>query len=504
MRTDNTFSSDEVQLVTFTLGDESFGLNIMHVQEVIRMPSITRVPQAPAYVDGMTNLRGHILPVVDTRTKFGMEKAEQNTSSRVIVVDTGGRAIGLNVDAVSEVLRVASKNIEGAPASLSDSVDRTSITGVVKLDGGKRLVMVLDAASLFGQEAIRKDRRQSKADRQKTEALLDEVQIVSFKVGREEFGLEIDKVKEIIRFPEIVKVPNVPDYIKGIISLRDTLMPIVDMRTKLGTGSDEVTTTTRVVVVDVAGAFVGLTVDQVYEVIRIPRSIIYPPPAAVLSETGEKITGIARVDDGQRIIMLMDPQNVISENDLDEISSGEGFSQSESESELSAEMDEKQLVIFKLAGEQYGIDIAQVQEITKMAQITAVPRSPKFVQGVVNLRGDVIPVIDMRKRFEVETREYTDRTRIIVSEINNKKIGLIVDEVMEVLRVSARKFEEVPGIVNDEHGQGYMDGIVNTDNRMIMALNLENVLESREWTQLNKMLESNEKKPPSKLKKQNK
>jgi|GEM_PF-6991809 hypothetical protein len=71
---------------------------------------------------------------------------------------------------------------------------------------------------------------------------------------------------------------------------------------------------------------------------------------------------------------------------------------------------------------------------------------------------------------------------------------------MEVLRVSARKFEKVPGIVNDEHGQGYMDGIVNTDNRMIMALNLENVLESKEWTQLNKMLESNEKKPPSKLK----
>ncbi|MEN6350912.1 MAG: chemotaxis protein CheW, partial [Syntrophomonas sp.] len=92
MSTENTFSSDEVQLVTFTVGDESFGLNIMHVQEVIRMPSVTRVPQAPAYVDGMTNLRGHILPVVDTRTKFGMEKAELNASSRVIVVDIGGRA----------------------------------------------------------------------------------------------------------------------------------------------------------------------------------------------------------------------------------------------------------------------------------------------------------------------------------------------------------------------------------------------------------------------------
>lgn len=504
MRTDNVFSSDEVQLVTFTLGDESFGLNIMHVQEVIRMPSITKVPQAPAYVDGMTNLRGHILPVVDTRTKFGMEKAEQNTSSRVIVVDIGGRAIGLNVDAVSEVLRVDSKNIEDAPASLSDSVDRTSITGVVKLDGGKRLVMVLDAASLFGQDSKRNGLRDSKHDLQKTETMLDEVQIVSFQVGREEFGLEIDKVKEIIRFPEIVKVPNVPDYIKGIISLRDALMPIVDMRTKLGTGSDEVTTTTRVVVVDVSGAFIGLTVDQVYEVMRIPRSIIYPPPAAVLCETGERITGIARVNDGRRIIMLMDPQNVINENDLNEINSGEGFSQPESKSSAAAEMDEKQLVIFKMAGEQYGIDIAQVQEITKMAQITSVPRSPGFVKGVVNLRGDVIPAIDMRKRLELEIGEYTDRTRIIVSEINNKKIGLIVDEVMEVLRVPSSKFEDVPGIVNDKHGRTFMDGIVNTDNRMIMALNLENLLEGKEWNQLDRMLDSTDNKNPPKLKRQKK
>lgn len=504
MNTENTFSSDEVQLVTFMVGQESFGLDIMNVQEVIRMPSITRVPQAPAYVDGMTNLRGHILPVVDTRTKFGMDKVEMNASSRVIVVDIGGKAIGLNVDAVSEVLRVESKNIDKAPTSLSENVDGSSIIGVVKLDGGKRLVMVLDAASMFGQETFKRDFSQSKSNSQKTEALLDEVQIVSFKVGKEEFGVEIDKVKEIIRFPDIVKVPNVPDYIKGIISLRDTLMPIVDMRTKLGTGNDEVTTSTRVVVVDVLGAFVGLTVDQVYEVIRIPKSIIYPPPQAVLSETGEKITGIARVDNGKRIIMLMDPKNIVNDNVLDELVSGEGFSQADKGIQELTELDEKQLVVFKLAEEQYGVDISQVQEITKIAQITTVPRSPQFVQGVVNLRGEVIPVIDMRKRFDMESKNYTDRTRIIVSELNNTKIGLIVDEVLEVLRIPSQKFELVPAIVNDEQGRTYMDGIANIDNRMILALNLENVLENKEWTQLNKMLESADKKATSRLKKQNK
>ncbi|HWP96949.1 MAG TPA: chemotaxis protein CheW, partial [Syntrophomonadaceae bacterium] len=127
MSIESAFSSDEVQLVTFIVGQESFGLDIMNVQEVIRMPAITSVPQAPGYVDGMTNLRGHILPVIDTRTKFGMERMELSESSRVIVVDIGGKAVGLNVDSVSEVLRVDSGNIENAPASLSENVDSSSI-----------------------------------------------------------------------------------------------------------------------------------------------------------------------------------------------------------------------------------------------------------------------------------------------------------------------------------------------------------------------------------------
>ncbi|MGI6119940.1 MAG: chemotaxis protein CheW [Desulfosporosinus sp.] len=100
----NIFSSEEVQLVTFVLGQESFGVDIMNVQEIIRIPSITVIPHAPIYVEGITNLRGNILPVIDTRSRFGMAKTERDISSRVIVVDVGGHKVGLAVDAVSEVL----------------------------------------------------------------------------------------------------------------------------------------------------------------------------------------------------------------------------------------------------------------------------------------------------------------------------------------------------------------------------------------------------------------
>ncbi|MGE5423519.1 MAG: chemotaxis protein CheW [Ignavibacteriales bacterium] len=518
---DNTFSSDEMQLVTFILGQENFGIDIMNVQEIIRTPAITVIPQAPAYVEGVTNLRGNILPVVNTRVRFGMEKNERDVANRVIVVDVRGKTVGLSVDEVSEVLRVESDCIEPAPAMVSDA-DAASITGVVKVNNGKKLVMILDAAKLCNIEhsdqadaAVRRG-RDNGANRI-DDKNIDEVQMVSFYLGREEFALEIENVREIIRFPEIVKVPNVPGYIRGVISLRDSLLPIVDMRIKLETGDDSVTDSTRVVVIDVQNVRIGLVVDKVFEVTRIPKDCIFPPPQGIGGESRERLKGIARLDGGKRIIMLIEPTDIMTTEELSTIGSLDNVSfDTEEESNGYLEgSDEEQMVVFKLAGEQYGVRIIQVQEINRLSSITKVPRAPKFVEGVVNLRGDVIPVIDLRKRFEIEHKGYNEFTRIIVSDIKNKKIGIIVDEVLEVLRISQNLLEEAPDIVQDDGQNVFIDGIANLEKRMIMMLNLENILVEKEWqklTEINKNegkadkipAEVQKKSPAAKLKKQGK
>jgi purine-binding chemotaxis protein CheW len=503
MSTEKVFSSAEMQLVTFNLGDESFGVDIMNVQEIIRTPNITKVPRSPAYVDGVTNLRGHILPVIDTRTKFTMEKINMDGSTRVIVIDVNGRTVGLNVDSVSEVLRVESKGIEPAPASIANGIDSSFITGVVKINNGQKLVMILDVANLCSiAEDLSAERQGTHASRTGVDTTgagaIEELQIVSFLLGDEEFALEIEKVKEIIRFPDIVKVPNVPNYIKGIISLRDTLMPIVDLRTKLDAGQDHITDSTRVVVADIDGTLMGLTVDRVYEVLRVPVSSIFPPPQVIVSDSGEKITGIVRLDNGKRIIMLMDLQDIISSQILDEIAKQDGGPEEELSDNgfFMEQLDEEQMVVFRLADEQFGVRINQVQEITKLSKITKVPRAPRYVEGVVNLRGDVIPVIDLRKRFELEGKEYNQFTRIIVSDLNKKKVGIIVDEVLEVLRVSRRYMEGAPDIVQDQNIQRFLEGIANLSERMIMMLNLENILQANEWQKLAGI--SGPEKPPAK------
>ena len=138
---------EESQLVTFLLKDEEFGFDIMSVQEIIRLPKMAKVPRAPGYVDGIANLRGVVLPVIDMRTRFGMDRAEETDRTRVLVVDIDGVKTGLRVDRVKQVTRVLRSQIEDPPAAIRGTTSNY-LDGVVKLDQGQRIIMALNAAQV--------------------------------------------------------------------------------------------------------------------------------------------------------------------------------------------------------------------------------------------------------------------------------------------------------------------------------------------------------------------
>ncbi len=139
----------QLQLVTFGLGEEEFAVDILAVQEINRMMALTRVPQSPPEVEGVINLRGKIIPVMDLRKRFGLEPAKRNDQSRIVVVEVHGRVLGFIVDRVSEVLRISSAIVEPAPQMVC-SVDSEFIAGVGKLED--RLLIMLDLRKLFSPE----------------------------------------------------------------------------------------------------------------------------------------------------------------------------------------------------------------------------------------------------------------------------------------------------------------------------------------------------------------
>ena len=137
---------------------------------------------------------------------------------------------------------------------------------------------------------------------------------------------------------------------------------------------------------------------------------------------------------------------------------------------------ERQLVVFDLAGEAYGVNIGTVREIIRMQAVTHVPETPDFVEGVINLRGRVIPVVDLRKRFGLATSEHTSDSRIVFVDIAGHDIGVIVDAVTEVLRVAGSAIESASALITTEDSY-YMDGIAKIGDRLLILLDLDRVLQ---------------------------
>ena len=142
-------SDEALQLVTFRLADEEFGIDIKKVQEINRMIGITKIPNAPAYVEGVVNLRGKIIPIFSLRTKLGLGRTDRDKATRIMVVEIEGRILGFIVDSVSEVLRIQDPKIE-APPSVTGTNDSAYIEGVINL--ADRILMLLDLKVLFGDQ----------------------------------------------------------------------------------------------------------------------------------------------------------------------------------------------------------------------------------------------------------------------------------------------------------------------------------------------------------------
>ncbi|MCD6490571.1 MAG: chemotaxis protein CheW, partial [Thermodesulfobacterium sp.] len=566
------------QIVTFQLGKEIFGIDTNLIKEIIRYPEITEVPKAPKYLKGLANLRGIIIPVIDTRIKLDISDIEITPHTRVLILDIGKTFLGLIVDQVKGVIDVEEDEVEPPPQVLSSGIEKEYISGVIKKNG--QLILKLNLEILCKIEITASETKRStqifKEEKEEEKKHIEEVQLVTFSIAGEEYAFPIEIVKEILRVGNITEVPETPEYILGILVVRDILLPVIDLRKLFGfsdlardvnqevdkilkehedfvkdfknsieTGSSfrgeldhnkcsfglwmkkfvtssekinqaiefmkkdhqffhELAKTTlqkvkehdkesalqlfesditpvferlkghfenlkeaifedikedqRILVLEIFNIPVGILVDKIKQVIRVPKDFIEKPPEILKTEKSDNLKGIAKLEEGKRIIMLISEESLLDKKIIEELK--EMIKQEEKlEKETTTVTEEIQLVTFKLADVDFAIPIEDVQEINRVESITSVPRAPYFVEGVMNLRGNVIPVIDLRKRFEMEFRPYDETTKVIIVKLQEKLVGFVVDSVSEVLRVPKDSLETPPEIIAE-----------NIDTRFIKAI----------------------------------
>ncbi len=153
-----------------------------------------------------------------------------------------------------------------------------------------------------------------------------------------------------------------------------------------------------------------------------------------------------------------------------------------------------QLVNLRLRGEEFGVDISSVREITRVGDITHIPEAPSFIQGVINLRGQIIPVVDLGKQFGFAPQEKVpESARIVVTWLKGQAVGILVDEVPEVLRIPAEDIEPTPELIQTKIRRDYVKGVGKLENRLIVFLDLDKVLGPHEVEELNQISSSGEK-----------
>jgi purine-binding chemotaxis protein CheW len=484
------------QFVTFRMEKEIFAVPLVEVQEIIRFPDIVEVPLSARHLKGLANLRGVVLPVVSLRRLFGMAEVEADDATRVVVMNAG-TPIGFIVDRMERVIAADAREVESI-AGIRSTVDAQMLQGVVKREDG--LVMILDTAQLLqgGEQRTRADRSAgaaglAAAERGGAGETSDEIRLVSFEVEAQEYALPIESVEEIVQLPERVnEIPNAPQHMVGVINLRNRMLPLISLRSLFGLAPAPADLVSRVVVVsrEADGASVGLVTDTVKEVVRAPKSAIDQMPRMIAARAGQKqVESICRLDGGKRLVSIMAAEQLFL-NDriadaLDAAGAGDNDMAVASAKGGDSADDEEQFVIFTLAEEEYGVPIEAVQEIVRVPeQITRVPKTPAFVEGVINLRGAVMPIIDQRRRFALPHVEHNDRQRIVVFLVNGVRTGFIVDSVSEVLKVSRKEIAAAPELAADREGAVSRVANLVAAKRLILMLDPERLLSESELASL--------------------
>jgi purine-binding chemotaxis protein CheW len=231
--------------------------------------------------------------------------------------------------------------------------------------------------------------------------------------------------------------------------------------------------------------------DTVKEVLRINRALVDPVPALLAGDANgqNQFEAICRMDGGKRLVTILSAERMFRDSALraaittaaDAPDGQEDVMSNVEDKPAGRADDEEQFVVFRLAGEEYGVLVESVQEIVRVPDdLTRVPKAAVFMEGVVNLRGTVLPVVDQRRRFGLPEAERNDRQRIMVLTIGGVRTGFIVDQVSEVLKISRSAIEPAPKLSDEQAKLIRRVANLEKQKRMILLLDPVNLLEAGE------------------------
>ena len=461
---------------SFHLGHTELALPVAAVQEVVNYPSVvTQVPLAPAYLLGLFNLRGRLIPIIHLGQLLQLPDRGLCEGAKIAIVESRQGRVGLLFDATGEILRVpAEQKVMFAEGGDTPSM----IGGALKLDGGNRILQILsvdglhrlhDLPMLKGDAQSLEPARQRAARGQRRQG-------VSFRVNDTRLALPMSAIHEIIRVPELLTSVLASELCLGMLNLRGNTVPVVDFARFLGIQREASSAVApgdfedprRIVVLRQKDMDFGLLVDDVESIVGYRDEDLLAIPS-FSAERSPLFTGCI-CEQGSPDILLIDQAALLSDATVADLTQGhcELYAM-----ESAAERGQgkrhsgvrETYVTFRLE-QLMGMRIDQLREVIDFpSEVMQPPGAPDYVRGILNLRRKLVTIIDMRALYGMKSYENLQGAKVLVVESDEEKFGLVVDAIENIVTIDAADKIGVPGVLRHQ-----IDHSLRDDMREVVEL----------------------------------
>jgi purine-binding chemotaxis protein CheW len=439
---------------------EYYGVSTQDINQISRVPSLMPLPLRPAGTRGLCSVGGSIVSMVDMNLLLGMQEVDLGAhQSRLLTLSDEHSSNALLVSEVYNTVEIKQKNIE----YIENKDD--PVVAIYKYEDS--LIQIISLEILFRKiNKVKITGKEIRTGKVKHEVIKEEEQIrfLIFSMSNETYALNIDYLQEIILADTtFTSLAGTSKEVIGLITLRDEILTVIDLRLYYGFKANKADSN-RILIISYEGKKVGLYIDDIVDIRNFHKKDI-----EYMDDGFEdnKVAGV--IHDGKHLISFFDYKvllNIFDSNDayIDSKAVVDTIEHAV-ESEL-------EVIVFKLASKEYAFNVESVDEIIDSIKSTKIAFTDDSIDGIINIRGQIVTIVSLFKKLNIETVINED-SKIIVCNINNNRIGFVVDSVSDILTIQPSDIRE--------DADAFFDKVLHLDhgNRLVLSMDINKIVSSR-------------------------
>lgn len=464
-------------LLSVKIDENLFAFDGDKIEQILRVPDVTAIPLADKGVKGVSTISGKVVAIIDMGEVLSLSSVdEKKLSARVLTIACDGCDYGILVDEVLGMEAVDEINYEVSEESAA------VICGFYKTETDIYQIInecvSINTLTLHDFKPVELDSYDENKNENSEELSSQESdRCIFLTLGDEEFAISLEVAREIIFVPKnITPISDANFGVMGMITLRDELIVALNLKQLIGVDENNDDKKVqekekRLLILSAHEKSIALLVDSISEVKDILTNLTEKLPERFADSKIEAVykeeESIASILSEKYLTDLLNEYSISHDKKSVHVSDEDANKDQEDE-----EMSE--VAVFQIAGEEFALDIEDVQEIIRYTQITNIPEAPEFVDGVINLRGVVIPIVSLPERLDFE-KVITPKSKILVSTILDEKIGLLVDDVNEVMFIDNKYVNK------SSSSDALFSDVITLDEgkRIILKLRISSVLDQK-------------------------